>query len=350
MSQINQIMPSIKTLCTINLKVLTMQAIQINQHGGLDVLKLVEIAKPSFDPTKVLVRVAYAGLNFVDIYQREGRYPGSSLPMILGIEASGLVEHAPISSRFKTGQRVAFASGAQGAYAEYVSVPDNALVLVPNSISLADAATVLEHGLTADMLLKSVTQIENDQPGWAVVHAAAGGVGRWLVRQLIEQGINVVGVVSNDAKCNAIELLGAKAIRNDQTTPWHSLVLQATNGEAPRWIFDSVGASTFDDSLSLLKQRGHLVLFGAASGPVASVEIARIMAKSATLTRPVLPHFISDPAELTSRANRVFRRVSEDQSWSPPTKRFLLSEARAAHQELTSRERQGKLLFEISPE
>jgi NADPH:quinone reductase len=329
-----------------------MQAVIIRAHGGPEVLNVEEIELPHVneDAGVVLVKVAYAGLNFVDIYQREGRYPGITLPMTLGIEASGVVEHASACGQFKRGDRVAFAGGAQGAYAEYALVLEGSLIRIPDAVSLQSAAIALEHGLTADMLVQSVAKIDRNPGGWALVHAAAGGVGRWLVRMLLERGVNVVGVVSNRAKCDSVRALGAHAVLSTDTRPWSELALHASGGMAPGWVFDSVGAATFEDSLTLLAPRGHLVLYGAASGPVPTVAIPRLMAKSATLSRPVLPHYMNDADEAQLRANRVFEKLAKDSSWLEFGAAFSLKQAEDAHRALASRDRRGKLLFDIHGE
>jgi NADPH:quinone reductase len=329
----------------------TTQAVRIHRHGGPEVLTLETIKLPPLtNGREIMVKIAFAGLNFVDIYQREGRYPGITLPMMLGIEASGVVERADTNSAFRRGDRVAFAGGAQGAYTHYANVPERALIRVPENVSLKTAAIALEHGLTADMLVHSVANIDAANDRWALVHAAAGGVGQWLVRMLVERGVKVVGVVSNVAKCRVVRELGAHAVLNNAERPWTELEMEASGGIPPQWIFDSVGAATFDDSLALLAVRGHLVLYGAASGPVPTVAIAKIMAKSATFSRPVLPHYMQSEEETQVRADRVFRRVADDESWLQLGALFSLEQAQEAHRQLASRDRQGKLLFDIHGE
>jgi NADPH:quinone reductase len=325
-----------------------MKAIVIEKHGGPQVLELQTIATPP-QQEKVIVKVGYAGLNFIDIYHREGRYPGIKLPLILGIEAAGTVDYAPPGSGLSVGERVMFASAAQGAYAEYVAVPTESLLRVPTGITLAKAAAALEHGLTADMLVHSVANIEQRttaHDATALVHAGAGGVGRWLVRMLIDRGVRVIAVVSSAEKAIVVQQLGAIAVLQDGSN-WQTAALDKSSGVRPRWIFDSVGADTFEQSMDLLATRGHLILFGAASGPVPTASIAKIMAKSATLTRPVLPHFLQTAAESQMRANRVFQKIQSDPTWLPPVHTFELSQARAAHDLLASRHRVGKVVFRV---
>jgi NADPH:quinone reductase len=233
-----------------------MKAIVIDKHGGPEVLELKTITTPP-QQEKVIVKVGYAGLNFIDIYQREGRYPGINLPLTLGIEAAGTVDYAPPGSGLSVGERVMFASAAQGAYAEYVAVPAESLLRVPAGITLAQAASALEHGLTADMLVHSVANIEQRtaaHDATALVHAAAGGVGRWLVRMLIDRGVRVIAVVSSAEKAIVVEQLGAIAVLQDGSN-WQTAAMDTSSGVRPRWIFDSVGADTFEQSMDLLATR-----------------------------------------------------------------------------------------------
>jgi NADPH:quinone reductase len=159
--------------------------------------------------------------------------------------------------------------------------------------------------------------------------------------------VNVIGVVSTQAKYDTVSALGAHAVLNSSPCSWPQLALEASGGIAPRWIFDSVGLATFEDSLTLLATRGHLVLYGAASGAVPAVAIPRLMAKSATLSRPVLPHYMSDLDEAQRRANRIFDKAVSDASWFEFGASFQLDSAQQAHRDLASRDRQGKLLLEV---
>ncbi|MBV8659479.1 MAG: zinc-binding dehydrogenase [Burkholderiales bacterium] len=325
-----------------------MQAARIHRHGGADVITIDDVPTPEAGEA-VIVDVAYAGANYVDVYQREGRYPGIQLPLTLGIEAAGRVRHALSASRFRAGDRVAFAALAQGGYAEQIAVPDHALVRVPDSVPLQEAAAVLEQGLTAEVLIHDVARIAPGYEGWALVHAAGGGVGRWLVNGLVRQGIKVIALASTPAKRQQLTAWGAAAV-SSLDDDWPAQARHIAEGQGIRWVFDSVGKATFDGSLASLDTCGHLVLFGAASGPVVPVDPARLMARSATLSRPVLPHYLSNPARLAQRAEGVFNMARCFPQLAEVGACFPLNAASEAHQALESRDRQGKVLLSIGGE
>jgi NADPH2:quinone reductase len=314
----------------------TMAAIVIQEFGGPDVLQLRHQPLPVAAPGHALVKLAFAGVNFVDLYQRQGNYPGISLPLALGLEGAGEIVDVAPGSGFAVCDRVAFTTGVQGAYASHVAVPLEHLVPVPPTVSLRDAAAALEHGLTAAMLLDDVARL---RPGDAVlVHAAAGGVGGWLTQWLVARGHRVWGTVSTAAKAEWLRAMGAKPLlTNDDWT-------SAAAGVAV--VFDSVGADTFAGSLSALRVGGHLVLFGAASGQPDPVDVLSLMRKSLTLTRPVLPHFLTDAAKLRSRAASVFEALRSGAVQLRVHAQLPIAEAALAHELLASRTTQGKLLLQ----
>lgn len=314
----------------------TMPAIVIHSFGGPDVLQVRDLPLPVAEPGQALVKLAFAGVNFVDLYQRRGRYPGVSLPLALGLEGAGeIVEVAP-GTGFAVGDRVAFTTGVQGAYASHVAVPLDHLVHVPPEVSLRDAAAALEHGLTAAMLLDDVARL---RPGDEVlVHAAAGGVGGWLTQWLVARCHRVWGTVSNASKAEWLRSVGAEPLLTEDD--WAS----AAAGVAV--VFDSVGADTFAGSLSALRTGGHLVLFGAASGQPGPVDVLSLMKRSLTLTRPVLPHFLSDAAKLRHRAASVFKALRSGEVQLRVHAQLPLAEAARAHELLASRSTQGKLLLQ----
>ena len=313
-------------------------SIVIDQFGGPEVIGLRERPVPDSVPGHALVKLAFAGVNFVDLYQRLGRYPGVSLPLTLGLEGAGEVVNAPVGSEFAIGDRVAFTTGVQGAYASYVSVPLDHLVAVPANISLCDAAAALEHGLTAAMLIEDVARLRAGDS--VLVHAAAGGVGGWLTQWLVARGHKVFGTVSNEAKAAWLREVGAKPLLTNQ--PWPQLAADVSV------VFDSVGKDTFYGSLDALRPGGHLVLFGAASGQPEPVDVLRLMKKSLTLTRPVLPHFLPNAQVLRARAASVFRALREGTVHLRIHEVLPLAQAARAHELLHSRTTQGKLLLEIA--
>lgn len=312
------------------------QAILVHRFGGPEVLELQSLPMPQATPGHAVVRIAHAGINFVDLYQREGRYPGISLPWRLGLEGAGeIVEVAP-GADFQVGERVAFTTGVQGAYAGHLAVPLEHLVRVPETLSLRDAAAALEHGLTAAMLLDDVARLPAGEP--VLVHAAAGGVGGWLVQWLVARGHPVFGTVSSPAKADWLRTLGAVPLLAD--SDWVS----AARGVAV--AFDSVGRSSFAGSLDALRVGGHLVLFGAASGQPDPVDVLSLQKKSLTLTRPVLPHFLPDAAKRRARAATVFDAVLSGAVQLRIHAEFPLADAARAHELLASRATQGKLLLQ----
>lgn len=311
------------------------QAILVHQFGGPEVLELEQLPMPQAAPGQAVVRIAHAGVNFVDLYQREGRYPGISLPWRLGLEGAGEIVDVAPGEEFKAGDRVAFTTGVQGAYAGQLAVPLEHLVRVPDALSLRHAAAALEQGMTAAMLLDDVARLPAGEP--VLVHAAAGGVGGWLVQWLIARGHPVFGTVSSAAKADWLRGLGAVPLLAD--SDWAS----AARGVAV--VFDSVGRSTFAGSLEALRTGGHLILFGAASGQPEPVDVLSLQKKSLTLTRPVLPHFLPDAAKRRTRAAAVFDAALTGAVQLRIHAEFALAEAGQAHQLLASRATQGKLLL-----
>lgn len=310
------------------------QAIVIEQFGGTEVLQLRELPRPAAAPGQAVVRTAFAGVNFVDLYQRQGRYPGIALPWRLGLEGAGEIVEA--AGEFAAGDRVAFTTGVQGAYASHLAVPLENLVRVPDALSLRDAAASLEHGLTAAMLLDDVARLRAGEP--VLVHAAAGGVGGWLVQWLVARGHPVLGTVSSEAKAEWLRGVGAVPLLT--SSDWVS----AARGAAV--VFDSVGRSTFAGSLDALRVGGHLVLFGAASGQPEPVDVLALQKKSLTLTRPVLPHFLPDAVKRRARAATVFDALLRGGVQLRIHAEFPLADAARAHELLASRATQGKLLLQ----
>jgi NADPH:quinone reductase len=311
------------------------QAIVVHQFGGPEVLELQQLPTPQAAPGQAVVRIEYAGINFVDLYQREGRYPNVSLPWRLGLEGAGEIVDVAPGAEFKPGERVVFTTGVQGAYASHLAVPLEHLQRVPDALPLRDAAAALEHGMTAAMLLDDVARLPAGEA--VLVHAAAGGVGGWLVQWLIARGHPVFGTVSSVEKADWLRSLGAVPLLAD--SDWTSVA----RGVAV--VFDSVGRRTFAGSLEALRVGGHLILFGAASGQPDAVDVLALMKKSLTLTRPVLPHFLPDAAKRRARAATVFDALLSGAVQLRIHAEFPLAEAGRAHQLLASRATQGKLLL-----
>lgn len=313
----------------------TTPAIVLDRFGGPEVLCLSELHVPHAGAGQAVVRIAYAGINFVDLYQREGRYPGIALPWRLGLEGAGeIVEVAP-GAGFAVGDRVAFTTGVQGGYAGHLAVPLDHLVRVPDALPLREAAAALEQGLTAAMLIDDVARLQPGEP--VLVHAAAGGVGGWLVQWLVARGHPVFGTVSNADKADWLRRVGAVPLMADGD--W----VNAAGGVGV--VFDSVGRSTFAGSLDALRTAGHVVLFGAASGQPEPVDVLALQKKSLTLTRPVLPHFLPTAGKRRERAATVFDALLSGAVQLRIHAEFPLADVARAHELLASRATQGKLLL-----
>lgn len=321
-----------------------MQAIQITQYGGAEVLTPAEVDLPEPGPGQAAVAIAAAGVNFIDVYHRLGRYP-TSLPFVPGVEAAGRVTAVgPDVTGVAVGDRVGWAM-ASGAYAEQAVVPVDRLVPLPDGLDEQTAAAVLLQGMTAHFLTHDVHPV---RPGDTVlVHAAAGGMGLLLCQLVTHLGGRVVGTVSTDAKEKlAREAGAAEVIRYDQVDDLAARVRALTGGEGVAAVYDGVGASTFDASLASLRRRGVLALYGAASGPVPPVDPLRLMqAGSVVLTRPTLGDFVVSRQELLERATDVLGWVAAGTLSVTVGGRYPLAEAARAHEDLTSRRTTGKLLL-----
>lgn len=327
-----------------------MRALQIHQHGGPEVLTIADIPEPAIEsPHDVIVQVATAGVNFVDIYQREGRYPGVTLPMRLGIEAAGTVIAAGADAEWRKGDRVAFAPH-QGACAERVKIDGRRAIGVPDALSLDLAAAVLEHGMTAHMLLFDVHPMRGSET--LIVHAAAGGVGGLLVQWAKHLGARVIGIVSSEAKAAVVRDLGADAAivaaPGAAASVWVDAVAQLTALRGADVVYDSVGRDTLAHSFDCLGLCGHLILYGASSGPAPAVDPLRLMRQSLTLSRPVLPHYVSDASSLRRRASAVFDAVLVGDLRVRIHAKLPLTQAATAQTLLATRATAGKLLLDLA--
>lgn len=320
-----------------------MRAIMVSEPGGPEVLVLNEIDIPKPDPGQVLVKLAFAGVNFIDVYFRTGQYP-SALPFVPGKEGSGTVVGLGEGvNEFAIGERVAWAM-ASNSYAEYAVIDAALVVPVPTDIADDIAAAAMLQGLTAHYLTHSIVDFN---PGdWVLVHAGAGGVGLVLIQLLKRRGINVITTTSTPEKAALSATAGA-----DLTITYDAFdkqVRAATQGFGVRAVFDGVGRDTWDGSLNSLAPRGAMILFGASSGPVPAFDPQVLNAKgSLMLTRPSLAHFISDRAELLWRANDLFHAIA-DGVQIHIGQRYQLEDAAQAHRDLAARITTGKLLLSVN--
>jgi NADPH2:quinone reductase len=320
-----------------------MKTIVVEQTGGPEALKLSEVPRPEPAKDQVLVRIAAAGVNFIDIYHRTGLYK-LPLPLTPGMEGAGTVELAGEGvADFHPGERVAWCF-ARGSYAQYAAIPASALVKVPGGIDLEQAAAIMLQGMTAHYLTRSTYPLKNGDT--ALVHAAAGGTGLMVVQLAKLAGARVIGVVSTEAKAELARKAGADHVilTGEQDLP--ARVKELTGGRGADVVYDSVGAATWQKSMDSLRTRGMLVLFGNASGPVPPIEPLLLTQKgSLFLTRPQLAHYIADRAELLARANDLFQWLSEGKLILHIGGRYPLEQAAEAHRALESRQTTGKLLL-----
>ncbi|HST67510.1 MAG TPA: quinone oxidoreductase [Mycobacteriales bacterium] len=320
-----------------------MRAALIRAHGGPEAIEVAELPDPEPGPGQLLVDVAAAGVNFVDVYHRTGAYPGQ-LPLQLGTEAAGTVAAVGAGvSGVAAGDRVAWAM-RPGAYATRAVVDADVAVPVPDGVSDEVAAAVLLQGMTAHYLTASTYPVQAGDT--VLVHAAAGGTGALIVQLAVQRGATVLATTSTAEKAAlARESGAAEVIRYDQADV-AAEVARITGGTGVAAVYDGVGASTFDASLASLRPRGYLVLFGASSGPVPPVDPRRLQAGgSLFLTRPTLAHYMADRAELLERSGAVFAAVAAGRLAVRIGGRYPLDQVGRAHTDLESRRTTGKLLI-----
>jgi NADPH2:quinone reductase len=318
------------------------RAVVIAEHGGPEVLTVSEIDEPEPGPGRVLAEVAAAGVNFIDVYHREGAYP-MPLPFVLGREGAGrVVALGEGVTEVAVGDLVAW-SGAP-SYAERAVVPAAGLVPVPDGVSAETAAGCLLQGMTAHYLLHSTYPV---QAGDAVlVHAAAGGMGLLLTQWATALGARVIGTVSTPEKERLARAAGAAEIIRYTEVDDLAAAVRELVGEGVAAVYDGVGATTFDAGLASLRPRGMLALFGSSSGPVPPVDPQRLNAAgSVFLTRPSLAHHTATRDELTWRAAEVFDAVAKGTLNITVGARYPLADVRRSHEDLQARRTTGKLLL-----
>ncbi|GAA4341412.1 quinone oxidoreductase family protein [Actinomadura luteofluorescens] len=318
-----------------------MRAIVITRPGGPEVLEASERPAPEPGPGEVLIDVAAAGINFIDVYYRTGAYPQET-PYTPGVEAAGTVAAVGEGVReFSAGDRVAWAN-VQGGYAEKAVVPADKVVPVPGGVSLEDAAASLLQGMTAHYLTRSTYPVREGDT--VLVHAAAGGMGLLLTQAAVSLGARVIATASTPEKEKLAKDAGADATMGYDGFP--ERVRELTGGEGVAVVYDGVGAPTFDGSLESLRRRGTLALYGAAGGPVPPFDPQRLnRAGSVFLTRPSLAHYVEKREELLERAADVYAWVESGAVKVHVGRRYDLAEAAAAHADLEARRSTGKLLL-----
>ncbi|MET9416878.1 quinone oxidoreductase [Streptomyces klenkii] len=322
-----------------------MRAVVVTRYGGPEVLTVADLPDPVPGPGEVVARPSAIGVNFKDVYEREGRAKPTP-PFTPGSEGAGTVTAVGEGvTSLAPGDRIAWCA-APGSYAQQVVVPARAAVPLPADVTDEDAAALLLQGLTAHYLTTSTHPL--DEGGTALVHAAAGGVGRLLTRLLTRRGVKVVAAVSTPAKAAAVRPLG----------PWQTLVTAGgtdiaarvrdlTGGRGVDVVYDGVGRDTFEAGLRSLRPRGTFVLFGEASGPVPAVDPRSLASHgSLFLTRPTLNDHATDPAELLARSAELFAWLRDGEIDISVGGRYALEDAARAHHDLQQRRTTGKLLLQ----
>ncbi|SDR33498.1 quinone oxidoreductase family protein [Thermostaphylospora chromogena] len=318
-----------------------MRAVVVSATGGPEVLEYTERPDPAPGSGEVLVEVAAAGVNFIDTYHREGRYP-LPLPFVIGLEGAGrVIEVGDGVTGLSVGDVVAWTDGL-GSYAERVVLPAGRVVPVPQGVTAEQAAAAALQGMTAHYLIHDVHPV---RPGDTVlVHAAAGGMGLLLTQMAKLRGARVIGTVSTDEKEEIARRAGAdEVVRYDG---FAEKVRELTDGVGVDVVYDGVGKATFEGSLDSLRRRGMMALYGGASGPVPPLDPMTLNAKgSLFLTRPKLNDYIVEREELLRRASDVFGWIASGDLKINISHRYPLGDARQAHEDLQARRTTGKLLL-----
>jgi NADPH2:quinone reductase len=320
-----------------------MKAILVHSCGGPEQMRYEETPTPAPGPGQALVKVAAAGVNYIDVYHRTGLYK-TPLPVTLGMEAAGTVEAVgPGVSEVAPGDRVAYAM-ARGSYAEYAVAPSSALVKLPDAIDFETAAAVMLQGLTAHYLAVSAYPLKDSDT--ALVHAAAGGVGLLLVQMAKMRGARVIGTVSTQVKADLALAAGADGVIFYARQDFEPEVKRLTGGRGADVVYDSVGATTFIKSLNSLRPRGMLVSYGQSSGPIPALDPLLLNQKgSLFLTRPKLADYCATRLELLWRADDVLGWIAAGNLRVRIDHAYKLSEAAQAHRDLEARRTAGKLLL-----
>ena len=307
-------------------------------------MEVVEMPVPQSKANEAVVKLAASGVNFVDVYFREGRYKAAVLPFVLGQEGAGVVTEVGAEAKsVKVGDRVAW-TGVQGAYAEYAAVPADRLVPIPQAVSDQQAAAAMLQGMTAHYVSHDTYQLKQGET--ALVHAAAGGVGLLLVQMAHNIGARVIATVSTEEKAKLARAAGAHEVILYTHADFEAETKRLTDGKGVNVVYDSVGKTTFEKGLNVLRPRGMMVLFGGSSGAVAPFDPVLLSQKgSLYLTRPTLVNYIAAREELVARSGAVFGMIATGKLKLRIEHTYPLAEVQRAHRDLEGRKTTGKLLL-----
>jgi NADPH2:quinone reductase len=325
------------------------QAIRIHETGGPEVLRVEELPAPAPGPGEALLRQTAAGVNFIDTYQRSGLYPLPELPHVLGLEGVGVVEAVGEGvTQVRPGERVAYAGGPPGSYAEARSIPADVLVPLPDSIGDETAAGMMLRGMTVEYLIRRAFRVEPEM--YVLFHAAAGGVGLIACQWLAHIGAKVIGTVGSEEKAGLARAHGCLHTILYSEEDFVERVREITGGAGVPVVYDSVGRTTFPGSLRCLARRGTMVAFGNASGPAEPfdpLELSRL--GSLFLTRPRLMDYTAEREELMACSRALFAvvmsgavKIEVGQAWG-------LGQAEEAHRALEGRRTTGSTILRVQP-
>jgi NADPH2:quinone reductase len=320
-----------------------MKAIRIHALGGPEVLKYEDVPEPTAGAGQAVVKLAAAGVNYIDVYFRTGLYK-APLPLTIGVEGGGTVTAVGAGvSDVKVGDHVAW-SGVPGSYAQMNAVPADRLVKLPAGVAPKDGAAAMLQGMTAHYLVKSSYPLKKGD--WCLVHAAAGGMGLLLCQLGKMLGATVIGTVSTEEKAALAKGAGADHVILYSKQDFEAEVKRITDGRGVNVVYDGVGATTFDKGLGCLRPRGFMILFGQASGPVPPVDLQTLNTRgSLFVQRPSLNHHIAAREELLQRAGEVLGWVRDGKIKLRVEHQFPLAQAAEAHKALEGRKSTGKILL-----
>jgi len=306
-------------------------------------MELVELPIPQPKTNEAVVKLSASGVNFIDVYFREGRYK-APVPFTLGQEGGGVVTAIGAEAKsVKVGDRVAW-TGLLGSYAEYAAVPTDRLVPIPQGVSDQQAASAMLQGMTAHYLSHDTYPLKKGET--ALVHAAAGGVGLLLVQMAHNIGARVIATVSTEEKAKLARGAGADEVILYTQADFEAETKRLTGGKGVDVVYDSVGKTTFDKGLNILRPRGMMVLFGGSSGAVPPFDLVALSQRgSLYVTRPTLGHYIATREELVARSGAVFAMMAAGKLKLRIEHTYPLAEAQRAHRELEGRKTTGKLLL-----
>ena len=319
-----------------------MKAVQVKHPGGPEAMELVDLPVPQPKANEAVVKLSASGVNFIDVYVREGRYK-TLPPFVLGQEGAGVVNAVGTDvTLVKNGDRVAWTS-ILGSYAEYAAVPADRLVPIPDGVTDQQAAAAMLQGMTAHYLSHDTYPLKRGET--ALVHAAAGGVGLLLVQMAHNIGARVIATVSTDEKAKLAREAGADEIILYTKSDFEAETKRMTGGKGVDVVYDSVGKTTFEKGLNVLRPRGMMALFGGSSGAVPPFDLMVLAQKgSLYVTRPTLVAYIATRDELVARSGAVFAMIAAGKLKLRIEHIYPLAEVQQAHRDLEARKTTGKLL------